>query len=154
MRRLKLDALLAQNELFVGTSEWTRLDQQRISEFAHATGDSQWLHLDARRAADGPYGTTIAHGLLVLALLPALTAEVLTVAGAAARINYGLDRVRFPRAVPSGARVRDHVTVLGAEERADGRDVLARLHHRLELEGADEPACVAVTLTLFTREAA
>lgn len=154
MRRLALDSLPTQAALFMGTSDWTTLGQERIDAFARATGDTQWLHLDAARAATGPYGTTVAHGLLLLALLPSLTTEVLMVDGAAARINYGVDRVRFPHAVPAGGRVRDHVTIERAEERADGRGVLVRLAHRLELEGAEAPACVAATLTLFTRETA
>lgn len=152
MRRLALDSLPAHAGLVAGTSAWTTLDQARIDAFAHATGDTQWLHVDAGRAAAGPYGSTVAHGLLLLALLPGLAAEVLTVDDAAARINYGIDRVRFPQAVRAGGRVRDHVSIERAEERADGRGVLAHLAHRLELEGAEAPACVAVTLTLFTRE--
>lgn len=151
MTRLALDSLPAHAGLFVGTSPWMTVDQARIDAFAQATGDAQWLHVEGPHAAAGPYGAPVAHGLLLLALLPGLAAEVLTVEGAAARVNYGIDRVRFPQAVRAGRRVRDHVTVERAEERTDG--VLAQLSHRLELEGADKPACVALTLTLFTREA-
>jgi len=150
MRHISLGDLPAAAGTDLGTTDWLAIDQQRIDAFAQTTGDHQWIHVDTERAAAS--GGTIAHGLLLLSLIPAFTAQLLQVDGAAARINYGLDRVRFPASVPAGAAVRDHVTILQTEHRAGG--LLAGLEHRIELRGGDKPACVAVTLTLFTPEPA
>ncbi|MGE5826788.1 MAG: MaoC family dehydratase, partial [Micromonosporaceae bacterium] len=89
----------------LGYSEWHTVTQEQVNAFADATGDHQWIHIDPQRAAAGPFGTTIAHGYLMLSLLPMLASEVYRVAGASTRGNYGLNRVRFPAAVPTGSRV-------------------------------------------------
>src|SRR6202050_5116815 len=90
----------------VGTSAWVRIDQAVIDRFADATGDHQWIHVDPERAAKGPFGTTIAHGFMTLALLPRLQQQIYTVNGIKLAINYGLNKVRFPAPVPVGSKVR------------------------------------------------
>ena len=82
----------------LGVSEWVGISQERIDLFADATGDRQWIHIDPERAADGPFGSTIAHGYLTLSMLPGLGAQVFAFAGHVARVNYGLNKVRFSRA--------------------------------------------------------
>ncbi|WP_404386403.1 MaoC family dehydratase [Knoellia locipacati] len=129
----------------LGTSGWVSVDQQAIDRFAVATGDDQWIHVDPERAADGPYGMTIAHGYLVLSLLPALAAEVYTVRGVRAAVNYGLDRVRFPAPVRSGSRVRAAFELVSADTRSDSA-VRIVVRGTVEVEGEARPACVADTI--------
>ena len=99
----------------LGSSEWLTITQDRIDLFADATGDRQWIHVDPERAAEGPFGATIAHGYLTLSLLPFLGASVFAFAGDRARVNYGLNRVRFPAPVRSGSRVRGRFTLQSVE---------------------------------------
>ena len=89
---------------------WLEVSQRRIDEFARATGDAQWIHVDPQRAAAGPFGTTIAHGYLTLALCSPLVSEALSgLTGYGMGINYGVNRVRFPAPVPAGSRIRARV---------------------------------------------
>jgi acyl dehydratase len=125
----------------LGESAWREIPQATIDGFAALTGDDQWIHVDVERARSGPFGTTIAHGFLTLALLPELSADVYRVDGFAMAINYGLNRVRFPSPVPAGARVRasfrlDDVTSVGDAVQAEYRMTITA-------EGAAKPACVA-----------
>jgi acyl dehydratase len=138
------DSLVGQE---LGVGDWVTIGQERIDAFAAATDDRQWLHTDAERAAAGPYGTTVAHGFLVLALLPALAASAFAADGFSSVVNYGLERVRFPAPVPSGGRVRDRVSLVAA--RADKGGLLLTVDHVVELEGASKPACVARQLRLL-----
>ena len=101
-----LDQIEAAIGTHIGYSNWMEITQERIDAFAEATGDHQWIHVDPVRAAEGPYGTTIAHGYLTLSLLPELGAEILDIRGFSMMINYGLEKVRFPAAVPVGSRIR------------------------------------------------
>ena len=133
----------------LGTGEWFTITQTRIDAFAAATDDYQWLHVDPERAADGPYGRTIAHGFLVLAILPALASSVLTFSGYTSVVNYGLNRVRFPAPAPVDSRVRDRLKLDSVEAAASG--TLLTLTHYVEVEGQDRPACVAQQLRLLTR---
>ena len=128
---------------------WFTIDQARIDAFAAATVDDQWLHTDPVRAASGPYGRTIAHGFLVLALLPALAASALAISGFTSVINYGLNRVRFPAPAPVDSRVRDRIALDSAESAANG--ILLTLTHTIEVEGQDRPACVAQQIRLLKR---
>src|SRR5260221_6054682 len=89
-----------------GPSSWVEVPQKRIDLFAEATGDHQWIHVDPERAADGPFGTTIAHGYLTLSLIPCLTPKLFTVEGIRMGVNYGVNKVRFPSPVPVGSRLR------------------------------------------------
>ncbi len=132
----------------IGVSDWLTVDQAMIDGFGRVTGDEQWIHLDPVLAAAGPYGTTIAHGFLVLSLIPALANQVYDIVGFSARINYGLEKVRFPQPVRSGERIRDRVSITGVENTPAG--VRATFSHQIETEAGTRPACVAQTVILFT----
>jgi len=129
----------------VGHSDWVTVDQERINTFADATGDHQWIHIDPERAAQGPYGTTIAHGYLTLSLIPMLSADVVKVKGARMGVNYGLNKVRFPAPVPAGSKVRATFELLSVEDVEGGVQVVSRV--TVEREGGDKPVCVAETVS-------
>src|SRR3954454_9292570 len=100
-----------ESDVDLGTTEWQTIDQARINEFAEATGDRQWIHVDVERAAAGPYGATIAHGMLTLSLVPVMIGEVVSVT-ATYGLHYGFEKVRFTAPVPVGSRIRGRVRVL------------------------------------------
>ncbi len=132
----------------LGVSSWITVDQHRIDQFAECTGDHQWIHVDPERAAKGPFGTTIAHGYLSLALVSATLGEV--IAGrfeAAAMLNYGSDRLRFITPVKSGSRVRNRVKLAAAEPKDKGR-TLFTFDCTLEIDGEDKPALVVSALAM------
>ncbi|MFX0579217.1 MaoC family dehydratase [Nocardia nepalensis] len=131
----------------LGYSEWHTVTQEQIDLFAEATGDRQWIHVDPERAAQGPFGTTIAHGYLTLSLLPLLVSQVYRVDGLKMGINYGCNKVRFPSPVPSGSRVRAGVELAKLEPTSAGVQVTARV--TIEREGGDKPACVAEALSVL-----
>jgi acyl dehydratase len=132
----------------VGLSDWVVIDQNRIDQFAEATGDYQWIHVDTERAArEMPEGKTIAHGYLTLALIPALTGNFVRVDNLARAINFGVNKVRFYSPVPVGARVRGRATVLQARRRAGA--LLLNSEVRIEVDGERKPACVAETLGMY-----
>jgi acyl dehydratase len=143
---LTLEELEQAGERDLGATDWVTLDQERINQFAEATGDHQWIHVDPEMAAQGPFGGTIAHGYLSLSLLPGLLPEVLTVEGARMGINYGIDRVRFTAPVPVGSRVRVKAKLLSAERRGEG--VLYKLGVEVEIKDAEKPALVGEVLYL------
>jgi acyl dehydratase len=125
-----------------GPSSWIEIPQDRIQAFADATGDQQWIHVDPARAAEGPFGTTIAHGYLTLSLLPTMSFEVVprdpdTKMG----VNYGLNRVRFPAPVPVGSRVRGRFDVVSVDDADWGSQVT--MTATVERDGGDKPVCVA-----------
>ncbi|MDQ0615509.1 acyl dehydratase [Microbacterium sp. W4I4] len=134
----------------LGVSDWLLIDQNCVDVFAAATGDEQWIHTDPTRAAGGVYGTTVAHGLLTLSLLPQLAAQVYRIDGARSRINYGYDRVRFPQPVLVGSRIRDRIVLDAVEPVPTGLRV--RMTHTVEIEGTDRPACVASALLQLIME--
>jgi acyl dehydratase len=123
-----------------GPSSWIDVPQSRIDAFAEATEDRQWIHVEPARAADGPFGTTIAHGYLTLSLVTVMSYEVVPRSGGMG-INYGLNRVRFPSPVPVDSRIRGTFEVLDVEEHDWGRQVTMRA--TVEREGGDKPVCVA-----------
>ncbi|MGH1561403.1 MaoC family dehydratase [Mumia sp. DW29H23] len=129
----------------VGVSDWVTVDQSRIDLFAEATGDHQWIHVDPERAASGPFGATVAHGYLTLALLVPLMAQTYHFENRRHALNYGLNKVRFPSPVPSGSRVRARVRIAEAQEVDGGAQVVWGV--TVELEGSDRPACVAESIT-------
>jgi acyl dehydratase len=131
----------------LGASDWLTIDQPRVGLFADATDDHQWIHVEPERAASGPYGATIAHGYLTLSLLPALAGRAFSLSGVGRRVNYGLDRVRFPAPVVVGSRVRAVVTLRSATPIPGG--VQMGLRCVVEIEGSEKPACVAETITLL-----
>lgn len=131
----------------LGVSEWVKITQDRIDMFADATGDRQWIHVDVERAADGPFGATVAHGYLTLSMMPFLNAQVFAFAGHVARVNYGLNKVRFVSPVRVGAKIRIRVEMLEVLDVEKGQQVT--LQHTIEIRGEDKPACVAETVTLL-----
>lgn len=133
----------------IGVSDWLEIDQARIDAFADSTGDHQWIHVDPARAAkDFPTGKTIAHGFLVLSLLPHLSEDFFQVDNLAQSINYGCNKVRFTAMVPVGSRLRLRQSVKAAEKRPDGSVQLV-LDGVMEMEGSERPAMVAETVRLL-----
>jgi len=130
----------------LGHSEWHTIDQDQIDAFAAATGDSQWIHVDPAKAAEGPFGSTVAHGFLTLSLLPMLTWQVYTVEGVTMAVNYGADKLRFPSPVPVGSRIRAAVELTAVTPNKLGYQVATRV--TIELDGSDKPACVADMLAV------
>jgi acyl dehydratase len=127
----------------VGVSDWVEITQDRINKFADATGDEQWIHVDTERAArESPGGTTIAHGLLSLSLIPMFMRGIIGLKGLKNTLNYGANRIRYLTPAPAGSRLRARVTVTEAEDVPP--DAL-RLTYKvtIELEGGKRPACVA-----------
>lgn len=143
----ELEVAVGEDDGHLGTSEWVTIAQDRVDAFAAATGDQQWIHVDVERAAEGPFGGTIAQGYLTLSLLPWLGSQVFALHTPGARLNYGVNKVRFPSPVPVGSRVRAHVSIVEVTELPSGRQLL--LHYVVELEGAAKPACVADTVVLL-----
>ena len=125
----------------LGVSEWVSVDQQRIDQFADATGDHQWIHIDPVRAAAGPFKTTVAHGFLTLSLLPEMSASAFEVRDTRMGVNYGLNRVRFPAPVPSGSRLRGRFKLLSYEPIEGGAQLVVEV--TMEREGSPKPVCVA-----------
>lgn len=142
-----LDEVVAAAHTDIGTTDWLVVDQERIDLFAEATGDHQWIHVDEERAQDGPFGTTIAHGFLTVSLLPWFNTQCFTLETPGARLNYGLNRVRFPHPVPVDSRLRSHVSFGDVTELPAGQQLIIR--HTLEIEGVDKPACVAEVVVLL-----
>jgi acyl dehydratase len=129
----------------LGPTSWIDVTQERIDAFAAATDDPQWIHTDPERAAEGPFGTTIAHGFLTLSLCVPMLYEVLPSGGSMA-VNYGTNRVRFPAAVPSGSRVRGRFRVLSVEDAPLGER--ATIEAAVECESVEKPVCVAELVVL------
>ena len=127
----------------VGVSDWVQITQERVNQFAQATGDHQWIHVDVERATR-EIGGPIAHGFLVLSLIPMLAASLLSVKGVSRSVNYGSDKVRFVSMVRVGAFVRLRRRVTGVEPKAGG--TLVRNEMTIEIKGETKPACVAETL--------
>ena len=131
----------------LGYSEWITVDQARIDTFAEATDDHQWIHVNPQRAAGGPFGRTVAHGFLTVALLPAFGWDTFAVEGVAMTVNYGLNKVRFPSPVPVGSRVRGHSTLIDVVDVAGG--VQATFGGTVEIEDWPKPACVAEVILRY-----
>jgi acyl dehydratase len=125
----------------VGVSDWLEITQERVNAFADATGDHQWIHVDVDRAKAGPFGRTIAHGYLTLALVIPLWNGLLQVHGMGMAVNYGLNRLRFPSPVPVGSRIRLNARILSVAEVTGGVQLTADM--TVELEGAPKPAAAA-----------
>lgn len=125
----------------LGPSSWHQITQQRVNQFAAATGDNQWIHVDPERAAGGPFGGPIAHGYLTLSLTPVVLGEILDVRGFSMAVNYGCDRVRFPSPVPVGSRIRGSAVVDTVQDVPGG--VQLGLTLTFEIENGSKPVCVA-----------
>ena len=131
----------------LGVSEWLEIDQDRVNLFADATDDHQWIHVDIERANAGPFGGPVAHGYLTLSLVPHLGSEVMAFETPGARLNYGLNKVRFPHPVRVGSRIRVHASIGEVTDLPTGKQVL--LDYTIEIEGQAKPACVAQMVVLL-----
>jgi acyl dehydratase len=142
-----LDQLRAAVGRHLGYSEWLEITQERIDQFADATGDHQWIHVDRERAATGPFGGTIAHGYLIVALSNLFLPQIVEVRSISMGINYGTNKIRFPAPVGAGARIRAGAELLAADAIAGG--VQSTILITIEVEGADKPACVIESVSRF-----
>jgi acyl dehydratase len=133
----------------LGVSDWLEITQERIDTFADATDDHQWIHVDPARAKDGPFGTTIAHGYLTLSLIIPLWTQLLDVRDVRNKLNYGLNKVRFPSPVPVGSKVRVRGSLASVEEVSGGAQLT--LDIVVECDGSEKPACVAQPVFRFYR---
>lgn len=131
----------------LGPTDWLAVDQPRVDQFAQATDDHQWIHVDPERAASGPYGGTIAHGLLTLSLLPHFMHDLYRVDHVAMAINYGFNKVRFITPVPVGSRLRAASKITAVAELSGG--VQATLTTTIEVEGSDKPAAVVESIVRY-----
>lgn len=133
----------------LGSSDWVQIDQERINLFADATGDHQWIHVDPQQAADGPFGATIAHGYLTLALTNRFLPEIVRVDGVSMGINYGTNKVRFPQPVTVESKIRASAVLTAAEKISGG--VQAVITITVEIDGQPKPACVVESVSRFLR---
>jgi acyl dehydratase len=148
MKTVPLDQLDDYIGTETGRSDWLQIDQDRINEFADATNDRQWIHVDEAAAAQGPFGSTIAHGFLTLSLLSYLTMSAMVVPeGAVMFINYGSDRVRYLTPVKVGSDIRAISTLKAVREKSPGQYLLTS-NVVVEIEGSETPALIADLLTL------
>jgi acyl dehydratase len=129
----------------VALSDWVTITQERVNQFAQATGDHQWIHVDVEKAKQGPFGGTIAHGFLTLSLLPVFLESAFAVRQSGMGLNYGLNRVRFTAPVPVGSRLRARLTLLAAEP-IEHKGLQLTWSVVVERDGADKPVCVAESL--------
>lgn len=136
-----------QGEL-IGHSDWVTVTQDAVNLFADATGDHQWIHVDPERAADGPFGTTIAHGYLTLAMLPQLMHQIYRLEGVKLAINYGLNKVRFPAPVPVGSKIRAETSVVEVADAGGGAQQVT-LSTTVAIDGSAKPACVAESVVRY-----
>ena len=144
--RITTRELRESGTLDLGAGEWLIVDQVRIDHFAEATDDHQWIHVDPRRAAEGPFGSTVAHGYLTMSLLPRLFEELLEVTDRRMGVNYGIDRLRLLSPVLSGSRIRLKAVVRSVEVRGEG--LLLRVGAEVEIEHGTRPALVGELLYL------
>ena len=142
-----LDELVAAEGTELGPTEWLEVNQDRVNLFADATDDHQWIHVDPERAANGPFGGTIAHGLLTLSLLPHFTDQLYTVDNVAMAINYGYNKVRFIAPVRVGSKIRARAEIAKVDQL--GGAVQATVTVTVEIEGSDKPAAVAESIVRF-----
>ena len=131
----------------IGVSDWFSIDQNRINDFADATGDHQWIHVDPERAKDGPFGTCIAHGYLTLSLVNLFLPQIIEVQGFTHAVNVGMDKTRFPAAVPVNSSLRGSGVLLAVEEIKGAIQSVVRV--TVEIQGVDRPACVVDTISRY-----
>ena len=143
---LEVETLQSLRELVgqeVAVTEWFPVTQERIQQFAEVTEDRQWIHVDRERAErESPYGTTIAHGFLTLSLLSRFMKEAIQIRGGVRlSVNYGLNRVRFPSAVPAHSKIRVRFILQSLKDVPDALEAV--FDARIEVQGSDKPCCVA-----------
>ncbi|MEY4339196.1 MAG: hypothetical protein RLZ14_1046 [Actinomycetota bacterium] len=139
------EGLLEANGTHLGHSDWLVVDQQRVNQFADATGDHQWIHVDVERAATGPFGGPIAHGFLTLSLSNMFLPQIVEVTGFAMGVNYGTGKVRFVSPVPVGSRVRGGAELTAVTEVNGGLQTTIVI--TIEVEGSAKPACVIESIS-------
>ena len=132
----------------LGESEWLTNSQERINQFAEATGDHQWIHVDPERAQEGPFGACVAHGYLTQSLVNFFLPQIVEVRGISMGVNYGADRLRFPAPVPVGSSIRGTAELLAAEETRDG-GIQATIRVTVEIQDGDRPGCVIDTISRY-----
>lgn len=130
----------------IGVSDWLEITQDRVNRFADATGDHQWIHIDIERATK-ELGSPIAHGYLVLSLIPFLAKNIVTYKGISRGINYGLNKVRFTNMAPVGCKLRLVLKMISCEPRGGGWQLMNEC--KIEVEGEERPACIAETVSLL-----
>jgi acyl dehydratase len=131
----------------LGTTAWLEITQDRVDAFADATGDHQWIHVDVQRAQDGPFKGTIAHGYLTLSLIPQFSPQLFNLETPGAKLNYGVNKVRFPHPVKVGSRIRAGAKITGLSDVPAGKQLV--MSYTIEIEGETKPACVAETVVLL-----
>lgn len=136
----------------IGPSDWVRVEQDRVDQFADCTGDHQWIHVDVERAKAGPFGGTIAHGYLTMSMINLFLPSLMEVRGFAHAVNVGLDRLRFLAPVVVGSRIRAVCEIVSVEEIKGAIQSIVRV--TMEIEGSERPALVADTVSRYYPEAA
>ncbi|MCH1492970.1 MAG: MaoC family dehydratase [Luminiphilus sp.] len=131
----------------LGPTSALTVTQERIDQFAEATGDHQWIHVDPVRAAEGPFGKTIAHGYLTLSLANCFLPELIRVDNVSMGVNYGTEKIRFPAPVPVESRISATGEIVAVEENKGGYKATIRV--TIGAEGADRPACIVDTISIF-----
>lgn len=127
----------------VGPSEWRQVTQELIDQFAAVSGDDQWIHVDTERAkTESPFGTTVAHGNLTLAMIDGFRSGLIESTGFKMGVNYGWNKVRFPAPVPAGSRIRARIETVSVDEVGGGWFQITQ-KWTVEVEGSEKPACVA-----------
>ena len=134
----------------LGHSDWRTVSQEQVDLFAEVTDDHQWIHTDPERARTGPFDGPIVHGHLTLSLVPALLREIYRVEGLSMVVNYGMNKVRFPSAVPVGSRLRASAELISIAPRPQGDQATVQV--TIEIDGSDKPACVAEIVSLLLGE--
>jgi acyl dehydratase len=142
-----LDEFVAAEGSQLGPTDWLEVTQDRVNLFADATDDHQWIHVDPERAANGPFGGTIAHGLLTLSLLPQFTHQLYTVDNVAMAINYGYNKVRFITPVRVGSKIRARAEIAKVDQLEGAVQAIVTV--TVEIEGSDKPAAVAESIARF-----
>ncbi len=143
-----IDQVRAAVGTHLGYSDYTEVTQERVDQFADATGDHQWIHVDVERArAESPFGGPIAHGYLTLAISNELLPQILEVRGVSLGVNYGVDRIRFPAPVPVGSRLRAGAELVDVSDVKGGIQTLVRI--TLEVEGGTKPVCIIDSLSRY-----
>jgi acyl dehydratase len=134
----------------LGVSEWIEITQERINQFADATGDHQWIHTDSERARrESPYENTIAHGFLTLSLIPQFLKDAVAISDIRMTINYGLNRVRFPAPVRAGSKIRARIALQSVRDVTDATE--AAFLVTIEIQDSEKPCCVAEMLARYYR---
>ena len=131
----------------LGRTDWLEVTQERVDAFADATGDHQWIHVDVEKAKDGPFKGTIAHGYLTLSLIPYFNPQLFRLDTPGAKLNYGVNKVRFPNPVKVGSRIRATAEIAEVSDVPAGKQLVTR--YSIEIEGENKPACVAETVVLL-----